>query len=68
MKRYQSKGYQTIRLVDVFYIAPIMIIAGLFGKNLHPVIRMSLIIIGVCTAIFNAINYVDTRKFNQGNS
>ncbi len=62
MKRYTSKGYQGIRLVDVFYIAPIMILAGVFGKTLHPVIRVSLVVIGICTAIFNLNNYIETKK------
>ena len=65
MKRYTSKGYQLIRIMDMLYVAPVMVIAGIFGTGLQPFIRVSLVILGISTTIFNAINYVDTYKFNQ---
>ncbi len=49
----------------MLYVAPVMVIAGIFGTGLQPFIRVSLVILGISTTIFNAINYVDTYKFNQ---
>ncbi len=65
MERYRSKGFQLIRVIDAIYIGPVMIIGGIFGKTLHPFIRASLVAIGICTIIFNAINFADTEKFNK---
>lgn len=67
MTRYRSKFFQAIRLMDMLYVAPVMIIAGLFGKTLPMYLRVSLVSIGVFTIIFNTINYVDTYKYNQEN-
>ncbi len=65
MERYTSKEFQGIRILDMIYVAPVMVIAGIFGTGLQPYIRVSLVILGISTAIFNAINYVDTYKYNK---
>lgn len=49
----------------MLYVAPVMVIAGIFGTGLQPFIRVSLVILGISTTIFNAINYVDTYKYNK---
>lgn len=52
---------QNIRLVDVFILAPIMIYAGTF-KALPMWVRVSLIGMGVATAVYNAKNFLENKK------
>lgn len=52
---------QTIRLVDVFVIAPALIYAGTF-KELPMWLRVFLIGTGAATAIYNGKNYLANRK------
>lgn len=53
---------QTIRLIDVFVIAPICVYAGLKGKTLPKFIQFSLIIIGVSTFYYNGKNYLKNKQ------
>ena len=62
IKEFQKS--QFVRLVDVFAIAPILIYAGT-RKSLHPLLRVSLILIGGATAIYNGNNFVKNLMRNQ---
>ena len=54
---------QTIRLIDVFVIAPILIYAGVqYRKELPKWLSISLIVIGGATFYYNGKNYLETRK------
>tara|TARA_Y100000114_G_scaffold112589_1_gene106389 strand:+ start:62 stop:274 length:213 start_codon:yes stop_codon:yes gene_type:complete len=52
---------QTIRLIDVFVIAPICVYAGT-QKSLPEWLRGSLIVIGVATAYYNGKNYLANKQ------
>jgi hypothetical protein len=47
---------QPIRLLDVVFIGPLMIYAGVEG-NFDPAIKFSLIAVGFATIFYNGINY-----------
>lgn len=54
---------QAVRLVDVFVIAPICVYAGVKYYNTMPKwLSISLITIGVATAVYNGKNYLVNRK------
>jgi hypothetical protein len=58
---------QTIRLIDVYVIAPILIYGGIqYRKVLPKWLSISLIVIGGCTLYYNAKNYLETKKLNEG--
>jgi len=61
VKEYQKS--QTIRLIDVFVIAPIIIYAGT-QKSLPKWLQYSLIGIGVATLYYNGKNYLVNQKNN----
>jgi len=52
---------QTVRLVDVFVLAPIMIYAGTL-KSLPMWVRLSLIGMGVATAVYNGKNFLHNKS------
>jgi len=52
---------QNIRLIDVFVLAPIMIYAGTH-KALPMWIRVSLIGMGVATAVYNGKNFLENKS------
>lgn len=56
---------QNIRLIDVLVIGPVLIYAGVKNSNLHPILRASLAIIGVCTIYYNGKNYLINNKNNR---
>ena len=57
---------QTIRLIDVYVIAPILIYGGIqYRKVLPKWLSISLIVIGGCTLYYNAKNYLETKKLNE---
>lgn len=59
---------QVIRLVDVFVIAPICVYAGVkYYKTMPKWLSLSLIGIGLATAIYNGRNYTINRKNNDSN-
>lgn len=62
IEEYQKS--QKIRLIDVFVIAPICIYAGT-RKELPTWLRVSLIVIGVATAHYNAKNYMINKYKNN---
>lgn len=58
---------QNIRLIDVYVIAPILIYGGIqYRKVLPKWLSLSLVVIGGCTLYYNAKNYLETKKLNEG--
>ena len=57
---------QNIRLIDVFVLAPIMVYAGTF-KTLPLWVRISLIGMGVATAVYNGKNFLQNKANLQQN-
>ncbi len=56
---------QSVRLIDVFVIAPICVYAGVkYFKVMPKWLSLSLISIGVATAVYNGKNYL-INKNNQ---
>ena len=60
-ERLTSKRYQSVRLMDVFVLAPAMVYASTY-KQIPDYVRIILFISGVCTLIFNGRNYLDIEK------
>jgi hypothetical protein len=59
---------QVVRLVDVFVIAPICVYAGVkYYKTMPKWLSLSLIGIGLATAVYNGRNYAINRKNNDSN-
>lgn len=57
---------QAVRLVDVFVIAPICVYAGVKYYNTMPKwLSISLITIGVATAVYNGNNFLINHKTSQ---
>lgn len=52
---------QHVRLIDVFFIAPVLIYAG-FQPSLPKALRVTLVVLGVATIIYNGHNYLINRK------
>jgi hypothetical protein len=52
---------QTIRLIDVFVIAPILIYASTQERIGKP-IRYALLAIGIATFVYNGHNYLKVKK------
>lgn len=49
-----------IRFLDVFAIGPMMIYSAVESKN--PVLRTGLVIVGLFTIVYNAQNFIESRK------
>lgn len=60
IEEYQKS--QNIRLVDVFFIAPVCVYAGIKAKELPTWIRLSLVGIGLATFYYNGKNYLINKK------
>jgi hypothetical protein len=60
-ERLSSNRYQSVRLMDVFILAPAMVYASTF-KQIPDYVRLILFISGVATLIFNGKNYIDIEK------
>ena len=56
---------QPIRVLDVIFVAPLMIYAGVEGK-FYPFIKWSLIGVGFATMIYNGINYHKNYREEDG--
>jgi hypothetical protein len=52
---------QTIRLIDVFVIAPILIYASTQERISKPT-RYALLAIGIATFVYNGDNYLKVKK------
>lgn len=61
IQEYQKS--QNIRLLDVFFIGPIMIY-GAYKSNMHPALRIALAVFGVCTIYYNGKNYLINKQNN----
>ena len=53
---------QVVRVIDVVFIAPVMIYAGVTKSNLPIFVRISLALLGVATLFYNAQNYIKINK------
>ena len=60
-ERLQSERYQKVRLLDVFVLAPAMVYASTF-KQIPDYVRLILFVSGICTLVFNGMNYLDIEK------
>lgn len=59
---------QSVRLIDVFVIAPICVYAGVrYFKTMPKWLSLSLITIGVATAVYNGKNFLINQKNNNNN-
>ena len=54
---------QNIRLLDVFFIGPLLVWVGFAGR-LNDTVRILLFVIGVATVIYNGRNFI--RITNDG--
>ena len=52
---------QPVRILDVIYVAPVIIYARVKG-NFNPFVKYSLIAIGVGTFFYNGINYLKNQN------
>jgi len=52
---------QPVRILDVVFVAPVILYAGVKG-NFSPFIKYSLIAIGVGTFVYNGINYLKNQN------
>ena len=55
-----EKKTQMVRLVDVFLIGPLLIYASTF-KALPSYLRVSLLLIGIATIVYNGNNYLKNK-------
>lgn len=53
---YHLYDPQPVRLLDVVFVGPLMIYAGVEG-NFDPIIKFSLIAVGFATMYYNGVNY-----------
>lgn len=53
---------QPVRLLDVIYVGPVMIYAGVKAKNLNAFVKWSLIGVGICTILYNGANFFINEK------
>jgi len=54
---------QTIRLLDVFFIGPVMVVGG---AKLGGVLGKTLVVLGIATILYNAKNYNERAEIDQG--
>ena len=54
---------QLVRVIDVLFIGPVIIYAATQIKNNW--LKIILLIIGIGTIIYNAKNYIETKKANS---
>jgi len=52
---------QPVRILDVVFVAPVILYAGVKG-NFSPFIKYSLIAIGIGTFFYNGINYLKNQN------
>jgi hypothetical protein len=55
-----EKKTQMVRLVDVFFIGPLLIYASTF-KALPSYLRVALLLIGIATIVYNGNNYLKNK-------
>ena len=52
---------QTVRILDVFLIAPFLIYAS-FNVKAKPIIKNGLLALGIATGIYNGLNFIIEYK------
>lgn len=52
---------QPIRWLDVVFVAPLIIYAGVKG-NFNPLVKASLVLVGVGTFVYNGVNYLKNKN------
>lgn len=57
----QAKG-QTVRLLDVFFIGPLMAYGGMKLSDKHPVMGGTLVGLGALTIAYNGRNYIAVKQ------
>jgi hypothetical protein len=53
---------QTVRLIDIFVIAPFLAYVAFKGNGLEQYERLGLYILAVATLVYNADNYLKTKQ------
>lgn len=53
---------QVLRLWDVFFLGPMLILSGASAKKLHPLLRAGLVISGALTMTYNGRNWILNKK------
>lgn len=53
---------QSVRLLDVFVLAPFMVYSGMRKSNLPMFFRAGLVMTGVLTGLYNARNYLEIQR------
>ena len=55
---------QGVRLADVFFVGPVMALAGLELQDRRPFLAVVLFGLAVSTVVYNARNYLEIQKRN----
>lgn len=53
---------QQVRLLDVFVVAPFLIYTSTLKGNPSKWVRLSLLVLGVATLVYNGSNYLKEKK------
>lgn len=53
---------QSVRLLDVFAIGPLMVWGGVQTSRRSPVLGATLAVMGVLTVVYNGQNYLKARR------
>jgi len=53
---------QSIRLLDVFFVGPVMTYGGWHLRKRHPALSVTLAALGVMTVVYNGRNYLRIRE------
>lgn len=56
---------QQVRVLDMIFVAPLLIYSGATPSWLHPFIRVALVITGAATFLYNANNYFLNLQVQQ---
>lgn len=56
---------QTVRLLDVFVVAPFLLYAA--TKTDNKAVSIGLVYLGFATAIYNGYNYLEQKSVKNGN-
>ncbi len=61
-KPHGGKYIQEIRIADVLFIAPVLIVTGIIYKLLPMPLRILLIFIGLATLVYNTKGFINHLK------
>ena len=53
---------QTVRLLDVFLIGPLMVWGGAQAARHNPAAGLTLLLFGAATVSYNGVNYLEQRR------